>query len=112
MKSASPSTKFQSHHSNWGLIRVKDGDEPVRDYEVNSAGKLVSKMPRQKKRILTRAPKSPAFPEPIPEPVEPVQESTVDWLWERAGGPDPMPIDFLTGDPALLGDFNCFPISQ
>jgi hypothetical protein len=88
---------------------VKVGDEPERDYEVDSAGRLVKKVPRQKKRILPQAPKPLAFPEPISGPV---QGSTVDWLWERAGGPDPMPINFLTGDSALLGDFDCFPIYQ
>jgi hypothetical protein len=112
MKTASPGSKLQQHQSTWRLIRVKVSDEPARDYEVDSAGRLINKMPRQKKRILTRALKQPAFPKPIPETFEPVHESSVDWLWEQAGGPEPMPIDFLTGDPALFGDFECFPIYQ
>jgi hypothetical protein len=43
-----------SHQSTWSVIRVTTVDSPPRYYELDSHGRLACKIPRQKKRVLSR----------------------------------------------------------
>jgi hypothetical protein len=94
---------FAPHKSSWGLIRVTLDGDFHRDYGLDSQGRLMCQMPRQKKRLLMKPGKPLSFPMPIHEPELP-PPSEVDFLWQHADGPEPMPMDFLMGGP-LLGDF-------
>jgi hypothetical protein len=96
-------SKFAPHETSWGLIRVRIDGEAHRYYELDAQGRLTCKVPRQKKRQLVNPLRAPSVAQPIQEPYMSTP-SEVDFLWQHAEGPEPMPMDFLMGGP-LLGDF-------
>jgi hypothetical protein len=94
---------FGPHKTSWGLIRVTLDGDTYHDYDLNAQGRLACRVPRQRKRPLMRLATRDWRPFPIQEPEMPTP-SEVDFLWQHADGPEPMPMDFLMGGP-LLGDF-------